>query len=47
MRRSTPYDTNDEMMCAEPGIMPIEKPIRLPRPIGPTDSFISSSDGTS
>ena len=35
MRRSTPYDTNDEMMCAEPGMMPIKKPIRLPRAIGP------------
>src|SRR5438552_19002172 len=25
-RRSTAYDTNDEMMCAEPGMIPIREP---------------------
>src|SRR5438309_2991997 len=45
--RSIPYDTNDEMICAEPGMMPIKKPITLPRQIGPKDDFISTLDGIS
>jgi len=45
MRRSMPYETNEEMMCAEPGMMPIRKPSRLPRAIGPADSRNSSREG--
>jgi len=34
-------------MCAEPGMTPIRKPSRLPRPIGPTESRKSSREGMS
>ncbi len=45
MRRSIPYDTNDEMMCAEPGMMPMRKPSTLPRAMGPAESRNSSREG--
>ena len=35
------------MMCAEPGMMPMMKPIRLPRAIGPADTFRSCPVGIS
>jgi hypothetical protein len=46
-RFSTAYDTNDDRMCAEPGMIPIRKPITVPRPIGPTDRRTSSDEGIS
>src|SRR5262245_30871920 len=32
--RSMAYDTNVEITCADPGMMPIKKPITVPRQIG-------------
>ena len=46
-RRSTAYDTNDEMMCAEPGMIPIRKPSTVPRQMGQFASFHSWRDGSS
>src|SRR5688572_22265429 len=36
MRFSSAYDMKLEMMCAEPGMMPMTKPSSEPRPIGAT-----------
>ena len=42
---STPYETNEAMVAAGPGIRPTRKPSTVPRTIGGTERRISSRLG--
>ena len=46
IRRSTAYETNVEMTCETPGMMPKMNPIRVPRPIGAAESLSSRAVGS-
>src|SRR5215471_8231844 len=43
--RSMAYETNVEITCADPGMMPIRNPMMVPRQIGMLDSRHSWRDG--